>query len=102
MSKDVLDELLETEKAAAELVASAEKIAVEAALGIEEQIRGMQTELKQELKQKRLALKTELDAEYARAAAGARKKTEVRLEKLKPAKDALADAVEYLAQEILA
>jgi len=102
MSQDVLDELLETEKAAAELVERAEKAAVRLARDTEEKIRQMQTDLKQELKQKRLDLKTELDAEYARAAAGARKKTEAGLEKLKPAKDALADTAEYLAQEILA
>ena len=102
MAQDVLDELLQTEKAAADLIVRAEKDALRRTKAAEEKIRQMQTELKQELKQKRQALKAELEEEQAQDAVKARQKTETKLEKLKVAKPALDSAAEQLVQKILA
>jgi gas vesicle protein len=102
MAQDVLDELLQTEKEAADLIARAEKDVLRRAKAVAEEIRQRQQELKQELKQKRQTLKTELETEQAQEAVKARKKTETKLEKLKVARPALNSAAEYLVQKILA
>ncbi|MDR1997644.1 MAG: hypothetical protein LBQ83_04915 [Candidatus Margulisbacteria bacterium] len=102
MVQDVLDELLQTEKAAADLVARAEQAAARRAQDADQQIQRLQAELKQELKQKRLEQKAELEAEYAKAAALAQKKTGAKLEKLKLDRAELSGAADYLAQKILA
>ena len=102
MAQDVLDELLQTEKAGAELIAKAEQDAARLARETEQKILGLQAELKQELKQKKLALQEELKTLYAREAARAAQKAETQLAKLAVSKDALAAAADFLTDKILA
>jgi hypothetical protein len=101
MAQDILDELLQTEKAAANLIAKAEQDAARLARETEQKILTLQTELKQELKQKKLTLQEELKTLYAKEAARAAQKAETQLAKLEVSKDALADAATFLTDKIL-
>ncbi|MDR1453476.1 MAG: hypothetical protein LBJ25_05840 [Candidatus Margulisbacteria bacterium] len=102
MTQDILDELLQTEKAAAGLIASAERDAACLARETEQKILGLQAELKQELKQNKLALQEELKTLYAKEAVQAAQKTRTQLAGLAVSKDTLAEAAAFLTEKILA
>ncbi|MDR2431751.1 MAG: hypothetical protein LBD99_05820 [Candidatus Margulisbacteria bacterium] len=102
MTQDVLAEIIETEKAAADLIARAKKAAVLKMQETERRISAQEQELKQELKHQRQALQKELETEYAKETAKARQKTAARLEKIKLTEADLSGAADYLAQKILA
>ena len=102
MAQDILDELLQTEKEAAELVAQAENDAMRKTRGSEQKIQKLQNEWKEELKQKRLAFQNDLEAGYSKEAGQAQEKTEAKLEKLKVNKTTLSAAADHLIQKILA
>jgi len=102
MAQDILDELLQTEKTAGELISRAEKAAELRIKAAEKKIQQMHDELKQELKQKRQTLKADIEAECAREAAKVSKKTDTKLEELKVTRSMLDKTAAYLAQKILA
>jgi hypothetical protein len=102
MAQDILDELLQTEKAAADLIAKAEQDTARLARETEQKILNLQAEFKQELKQKKLALQEELKTLHAKEAAHAAQKAKTQLAKLAVSREALANAADFLTAKILA
>ena len=102
MAQDILDELLQTEKDAAELIAQAQKTAVRITKESEQKIQQIQNEWRAELKQKRQIFRNDLETAFAKEATHAQKKTESNLAKIKVSKTDLSAAADYLVKKVLA